>query len=175
MHIFAIEGTVGLGMIIPHQCNPDQFHDLLHHVMKETTGGPQVCRRMVGVLVMKESMHPADQGLQGVTVAVHQCLVRHPTGNSPFHVYSCIEDMYHWNHNKLCYAKLGFVLVIRWDRESFDSFMIFNTQYVQKEKRKMLNMIVRPNEKQYTFQVLLERMVICLVSLSWLRFCQMDP
>lgn len=65
-----LAGTLELGMIIAPPCNLDQFHDLLHHVMKEITGGPQVLGRMVGVpvmkettVVMKEAMHLAGQGI----------------------------------------------------------------------------------------------------------------
>ena len=55
-HLLGVtQGTVGLRMIIARQCNLDQFHDLPHHGMEETTGGPQVLERMVEVLVMVET------------------------------------------------------------------------------------------------------------------------
>lgn len=67
-----LAGTMELGIIIVPPCSLDQFHDLLHHAMKETTGGPQVLGRMDGVHVMRDTT-VAPQ-VQGITVRI--CVMR---------------------------------------------------------------------------------------------------
>ena len=97
--LLPLAGNVEVGITIAPLCSLDQFHDLLHHVMKETTGstqilgivlrdttvGPRVQGKMVGIPVMRESMHLTGQGVRGATVTV-RCSVRCHTGKVPLPV-----------------------------------------------------------------------------------------
>lgn len=66
-------------MIIGLLFAPDQLHIPLH-MLRETTGGHQVQERMVGAPLMRGSMRPAGQGVQGVRVTVLLGLGRDHTG-----------------------------------------------------------------------------------------------
>ena len=50
-------GTMWLGMIIVLPCDLGHFHDHLLHVMRGSTGGPQVQEKMVGVPKMRGILH----------------------------------------------------------------------------------------------------------------------
>jgi len=51
------QGTMWLGMIIVLPCDLGHFHDHLLHVMRGSTGGPQVQEKMVGVPKMRGILH----------------------------------------------------------------------------------------------------------------------